>query len=319
MLQWSSTESLKNLFSSRLGSTMEESRHKEVCCERVYLRRHAASEADIDTELFFGTPVALLKNERENKGWVRIRSCLDGYEGWLERASLAAWASREDPSTSLSITVVPLALGYREARDTAAATWAFPMGSRLRVSEIREAQEAQGEVEKAGREQSFVALRLQAGRRGGEDARVFVKRHQLLPLAECGIVNGRDWVSTALKFLNVPYLYGGGCYAGMDCSALLQVSMGVHAIACPRDSAPQERALGEALDWTGQGGRNPLPSLQRGDLVFWHRHVGVMVDGETMLHANAGSMATSKESVATARARIMGVEGEIRCIRRLRQ
>ena len=212
---------------------MAESRHNEVCCERVYLRRHAASEADIDTELFFGTPVALLKDEGENKGWVRIRSCLDGYEGWVEKASLAAWASREDPSTSLSITVVPLALGYSEAKDTAAATWAFPMGSRLRVSEIREAQEGQGEVEKAGREQSFVALRLQAGRRGGGelggDARIFVKRHQLLPLAECGIVNGRDWVSTALKFLNVPYLYGGGVLCG---NGLFGVVAGIDGGSC---------------------------------------------------------------------------------------
>ena len=163
-------------------------------------------------------------------------------------------------------------------------------------------------------------LRVKANKRGKEEAaeRVFVKRHQILTLAACGVANGRDWVETASKFLHVPYLYGGGCYAGIDCSALLQVSMGVHGIASPRDSAPQERLLGKALAWKGKGG-NALPMLERGDLLFWHRHVGVMVDGEMLLHANAGTMAVSQESVVAARARIMGVEGEIRCIRRLRQ
>ena len=278
----------------------------EVCCKRVYLRRTPSAAAAIDTELFFGTPVNLLKSEEK---WCRIRSNLDGYEGYVEQASLAPLASVEDDSTSLSVVVVPLALGYREAKDTAAATCAFPMGSRLRVSE--------GDGE--GREESFVTLRrFKIGRGEETQEKVFVKRHQLLALSACGEANGQDWVSTALKFLNVPYLYGGGCYAGIDCSALLQVAMGVHAIACPRDSAPQERVLGSALDWTGQGGRNSLPSLQRGDLVFWHRHVGVMLDGEALLHANAGSMAVSKEALAEARARIMGVEGEIRRIKRLR-
>ena len=286
---------------------VEKKHNLEVCCERVYLRNQPSTIAAIDTELFFGTPVTLLKREGE---WHHIRSTLDGYEGYVEKGSLAPLASLvvnlADHSTKEFVVVVPLALGYREAKDTATSAFAFPMGSRLCVSEP---QEAGG---------SFVALRLKA--RQGEQ--VFVKRHKLIGLAECGIANGRDWVSTALKFLNVPYLYGGGCYAGIDCSALLQVSMGVHGMVCPRDSALQERDLGEALDWTGQGGRNPggknpLPILRRGDLVFWHRHVGVMVDGEELLHANAGSMAVSRESLAGARARIMGVEGEVSCIRRL--
>ncbi len=277
----------------------------EVQNERVYLRREASPNAAIDTELFFGMPVTLLKSEGE---WSCIRSHLDGYEGYVERASLASVASLETHNTKASMVVVPLALGYREAKDTAAATFAFPMGSRLRVSE-------NGGGEKEG---TFVVLRVPKEEEGKKtEERVFVKRHQILALAECGITNGRDWVATALKFLDVPYLYGGGCYAGIDCSALLQVSMGVQGMVCPRDSAPQERELGRALDWTGRGGRGDLPILERGDLVFWNRHVGVMVDGEIMLHANAGSMTTSKESLAGARERIMGVEGEIRCIKRL--
>ncbi len=285
------------------------SRHiLEVQSERVYLRREASPNAAIDTELFFGMPVTLLKNEGK---WSRIRSHLDGYEGYVEKASLASLASLETHDTKASMVIVPLALGYREAKDTAAATFAFPMGSRLRVSENGDGGAKEG---------TFVVLRVQKEEEEEKtEERVFVKRHQLLALAECGITNGRDWVSTAMKFLDVPYLYGGGCYAGIDCSALLQVSMGVHGIVCPRDSAPQERELGRALDWTGRGGRGALPILERGDLVFWNRHVGVMVDGETMLHANAGSMTTSKESLAGARERIMGVEGEIRCIKRLQR
>ena len=53
-------------------------------------------------------------------------------------------------------------------------------------------------------------------------------------------------------------------------------------------------------------GRDLAPDapLQRGDLIFFPGHVGIMADGETLLHANAFWMATVKEPLADVIARL---------------
>ncbi|MBU0868578.1 MAG: C40 family peptidase, partial [Alphaproteobacteria bacterium] len=54
---------------------------------------------------------------------------------------------------------------------------------------------------------------------------------------------------------------------------------------------------------------NPIDSeavLQRGDILFFPRHVGIMIDGKTLLHANAHWMAVVAEPLADVVARLAG-------------
>ena len=53
----------------------------------------------------------------------------------------------------------------------------------------------------------------------------------------------------------------------------------------------------------------PKAALERGDLVFWKGHVGIMRDPETLLHANAHHMAVASEPLAPAVARIAAAGG----------
>ena len=79
-------------------------------------------------------------------------------------------------------------------------------------------------------------------------------------------------------------------------------------VSAPRDTDLQEAALGEAL----------VDSvLRRGDLVFWRGHVGVMLDTEILLHANAHHMQVAREPLAAARARIARTGAEILSVSRL--
>lgn len=110
-----------------------------------------------------------------------------------------------------------------------------------------------------------------------------------------------DPVAVALAFLGVPYLWGGDSFAGIDCSGLVQAACHACALPCPPDSDLQAAHLGQ-----------PLPkgsALQRGDAVFWHGHVGLMVDGATLVHANAHHMAVAVEPLAEAIARIAATGG----------
>lgn len=103
-----------------------------------------------------------------------------------------------------------------------------------------------------------------------------------------------DPVTIAQMHFGVPYLWGGNSTYGIDCSGLIAAGLTACGIACPADSDLQRDTLGS--DITG--------NLQRGDLMFWRGHVGVMVDGDTMIHANAHHMATAYEPVKNAILRI---------------
>jgi cell wall-associated NlpC family hydrolase len=119
-----------------------------------------------------------------------------------------------------------------------------------------------------------------------------------------------DFVAVAERFLEAPYLWGGRTSEGIDCSGLAQTALTAAGIAAPRDSDMLEATLGEPVD-----GHTPL---QRGDLVFWKGHVGVMRDAGTLIHANGWHMKAVSEPLAEARARIAaGGGGEVTSVRRL--
>jgi len=122
-----------------------------------------------------------------------------------------------------------------------------------------------------------------------------------------------DFVSVAEQFVGVPYLWGGKTALGLDCSGLVQTALAAAGIRAPRDTDMQENALGEAIHTTPD-----LAGLQRGDLIFWKGHVGLMRDERTLLHANGHHMLVASELLAEAVARIEAKSfGKITSIRRL--
>lgn len=144
---------------------------------------------------------------------------------------------------------------------------ALPLGARVSVAEDDE---------------SFARL----------DGGGFVFAAHLAPLSE----TETDFVAVAERLLHAPYLWGGKSSLGVDCSGLLQIALDAAGIASPRDTDLQEQALGVALP-------DDPAALQRGDLVFWRGHVGIMRDTHILLHANAHHMQVASEPLAVARSK----------------
>ena len=120
----------------------------------------------------------------------------------------------------------------------------------------------------------------------------FIPKKHLVPIDH--IKN--DWVSTAEKLIGTPYVWGGRDSIGIDCSALLQLSFQTFGENIPRNTNLQIKLDKEKIE-----DRN---NLKRGFVVFWDRHVGIMVDQYNCIHANAFHMETIIEPLEKVEIRI---------------
>lgn len=99
-----------------------------------------------------------------------------------------------------------------------------------------------------------------------------------------------DPVDRALQLVGAPYLWGGRSGDALDCSGLAQLVLGLAGHDIPRDCDQQMAAVGRVLA--------DDEALQRGDLVYFPGHVGLMTDEITLLHANAHWMQVVAEPLA---------------------
>ena len=101
--------------------------------------------------------------------------------------------------------------------------------------------------------------------------------------AQRGATVRQSIVETAKEFLNVPYLWGGKSFFGVDCSGFTQLVLKVHDIKIPRD-AYQQGEVGEPLSF--------IEEAQPGDLAFFENsegriiHVGFMLENSQIIHAH---------------------------------
>jgi cell wall-associated NlpC family hydrolase len=111
-----------------------------------------------------------------------------------------------------------------------------------------------------------------------------------------------DRIATARAFLGMPYLWGGRGGDGIDCSGLVQMVLGFEGHSVPRDTDQQAAAIGRPLA-AGE-------ALAKGDLVYFPGHVGIMTDGEMMIHANAHWMCVTEEPLADVTARLASLHAQ---------
>ncbi|MDQ6703069.1 MAG: C40 family peptidase [Pseudomonadota bacterium] len=215
----------------------------------------------------------------DHEGWGWVQLARDGYVGYMSMAALAEGQIKPTHRVTVNRSFVyPRPDLKLPARD------ALPLGAAVRVR-----------VTKGG----FAQI---------DDAAFVFSGHLLLSGG-----SQKEFVAVAERLLHAPYLWGGKTSLGIDCSGLVQISLDAAGIDAPRDTDLQEQALGLpiALD-------TDLAGLQRGDLVFWRGHVGIMRDATTLLHANAHHMLVASEPLRIARDRTLATTSQpISAIKRL--
>ncbi|MEM6381519.1 MAG: NlpC/P60 family protein [Pseudomonadota bacterium] len=224
------------------------------------------------SQALFGE-VFIVYDETDGWAWGQLKT--DGYVGWVRRQSIEPIA--ETPPTHM--VSVPL-------------TWATA-----------------DSIKVIGRGPLLMGAQLSVASPDrpvkGSSARFVDTDAGTVPSGHISALqqSSSGWVETALRFLGFPYVWGGRSALGIDCSALVQLSLQQAGIAAPRDSDMQEAELGQSID--------RREGIEPGDLVFWPGHVGIALPGEVLLHANAFTMQTSTEPLSDVESRI-GVATKIK-------
>jgi cell wall-associated NlpC family hydrolase len=249
-----------------------EGRRCEVIEPVADVRRAPSPEARLETPALFGERVTVYESSEEGWAWGQLEN--DGYVGWMPLRALGPLGAAPTHRVTALRT-----LAFPSTDIKAPPLTALPMGAVLAVAR----QDDRFAVTTSG---------------------WHIPKMHLAALGSKQV----DFVSVAEQFLGTPYLWGGKTALGLDCSALVQVTLRAAGVPCPRDSDMQERELGEA---------SSISDLRRGDLVFWKGHVAIARDRETLIHANAYAMAVAIEPISEALARIAAAGSDVTSLKRL--
>lgn len=163
------------------------------------LRSEASDRADMISQLLFGEPVEILEQSYQ---WRKVRSMMDGYEGWTDEKLLLPLTEKEVYRWLDGITTEHAA--QRSVKG--------PFGE-----------------QRIGRG-SFVSVELTPHFNIGPNTYEWLDGEEPFPHALTDL---------ALNYLNTPYLWGGKTLWGIDCSGFTQVVYRIFDHNLPRDAYQQ--------------------------------------------------------------------------------
>ncbi|WP_448207401.1 C40 family peptidase [Azospirillum sp. sgz302134] len=231
------------------------------------------------SEMLFGETFTILDREGAPEGeWLKVENRTDGHVGWLP------------PGTA---TGQPTAPTHR-VRGLKANLHPAPTHKAVPIATL-----------------SFASLVVVEGEENGWvrlDNGLWVFGKHLEPVAT---PRAALPVETAARFLETPYVWGGRSCFGIDCSGLVQVALGAAGIVTHHSSRMQrdDERLGPLVSEDGQGPNGQGMDYRRGDVVFFPGHVGIMLDGATLLHATVFTMSVVTEPLADVAARAERITG----------
>jgi len=256
-------------------------RRPEAVVVRTVENMYSAPSADKDvvSQATLGQVVTALERKA---GFVKIETP-DTYQGWLPAAALLEYpgprALRYAAKGEVLEVVSLMAHIYRDPSATSARPKArAPMGARL-------------EIAGAPVSERWLRVRLPNGDSGFIQAGD-VKRVDAAASRPRG--SEADLVSTARRFLGVPYLWGGMTAQGLDCSGLTSLVYRVNGIDVRRDADMQ--FADPRLEPVEKG------ELRPGDLVFFGKkrdeitHVGMFVGAGRFISATVHDAPVVQES-----------------------
>lgn len=238
-------------------------------CTVTPVRQEPSEGSEQLTQLLFGEVCEVLD---QLPRWTKIRSTVDGQEGWVDFKMLTPTDTQYPISNTRTTVAVPMAIAT--AMETGEELM-LTLGTRL-------PNYSHGTFEVLGKQylinpssvNTVLSTASIASDLPSTGANADLQRSNLITIAQ--------------TLLNAPYLWGGKNLMGMDCSGFTQVvyaAMGVNLLRNAREQMTQ----GELVP--------SLAEAQPGDLAFFDHadrdpkatnisHVGLLLDNKKIIHCS---------------------------------
>ncbi len=238
-------------------------------CTVTPVRQEPSEGSEQLTQLLFGEVCEVLD---QLPRWTKIRSTVDGQEGWVDFKMLTPTDTQYPISNTQTTVAVPMAIAT--AMETGEELM-LTLGTRL-------PNYSHGTFEVLGKQylinpssvNTVLSTASIASDLPSTGANADLQRSNLITIAQ--------------TLLNAPYLWGGKNAMGMDCSGFTQVvyaALGVNLLRNAREQMTQ----GELVP--------SLAEAQPGDLAFFDHadrdpkatnisHVGLLLDNKKIIHCS---------------------------------
>ncbi len=219
------------------------------------------------SQLFFAESLEV--GETQN-GFSHVRQT-DGYAGWADLRFLRALSIGDEQllhrQSTYVVTVPSVKLVDKAGKST------VPPHQLFYGTIVKGRPSSQGFIKLAYPDLPEFYLR-----RSQVDKLILPVRHK---------PSGRTVAKEALKFLGVPYLWGGLTTTGADCSGMTRTLFSRFGFYLPRDTKDQI-TVGQEI---------PRDQIRVGDLLFFKRHVALALDNHRIIHSSMGSSGVRIQSL----------------------
>jgi len=211
------------------------------------VRRKARHQREMVSQLLFGERVEILKGKGDL--WLKVRSLLDDYQGWMTNTLLQEINSKEAKAAGDFVTAGMMnTILFKDKKMN------VPTGSSLPGFAVEKGKLAEWEYDFKGS---------------------FINRKKMEP-------NADTLKQLTAQWLNAPYMWGGRTIFGVDCSGFVQVNYKMMGIDLSRD-AWQQAQQGKTVTKLKEAVCGDLAFFDDKEEIV---HVGILLGPEEIIHAS---------------------------------
>jgi len=202
----------------------------------INLYKKSSSRSEIVTQMIYGESFEIINKSTK---WIKIKTKEDNYTGYTRRRKFISYLKPTHKVSSLFANI------YKKSN------FKDKIGKLPYVAKIK--------VDKTN--SKFAKFQNK-----------WIEVKNIKPLK----YKNKDIFKDIKIFKNVKYKWGGKTFAGIDCSALVQIFFNFNNKFFPRDSNQQANFLKKNIN---------LKNIKKNDIIYWEGHVAIALSSKKLIHA----------------------------------
>ena len=202
----------------------------------INVYKKTSLKSEIVTQIIYGESFKIIN---ELSQWMKIRIKEDGYTGYLKKRKFNSYL---EPTHKISVLYSNIYKNSNFKKKVGKLSYA----SKIKVEKIN------------GRFAKF--------------QNKWIETKNIKPIK----FKNKNFFKDIKKFIGVKYKWGGKTFAGIDCSALIQVCLNFNNKSFPRDTGQQINFLKKKIN---------LKNIKKNNIIYWKGHVALALSDKKLIHA----------------------------------